>query len=162
MKIEIRKAEMADLGSIIEVENLCFPKEETATEEAFLYRIQAFEESFYVAVHDDVIVGLINGAITKLSSICDELYEADGGHDPKGTNQTIFGLAVHSHFQKQGIAAQLMEHLIQVSRATGRKKMILTCKDHLIHYYEKFGYENKGVSASTHGGAVWYDMVMKL
>ncbi len=30
--------------------------------------------------------------------------------------------------------------------------MILTCKDRLIHYYEKFGYRNLGLSASVHGG----------
>ena len=33
-----------------------------------------------------------------------------------------------------------------------------TCKEHLIPYYEKFGYRNCGVSESVHGGAVWYDM----
>ena len=39
--------------------------------------------------------------------------------------------------------------------------MILTCKDRLIPYYEKFGYRNLGVSASVHGGAVWYDMILE-
>ena len=39
-----------------------------------------------------------------------------------------------------------------------RKGCVLTCKDRLVHYYETFGYRSEGVSASTHGGAVWYDM----
>lgn len=60
------------------------------------------------------------------------------------------------------IAEQLMRHLIDVSRKAGRKGMGLTCKEHLIHYYAKFGYENQGVSGSTHGGALWYDMFMTL
>ena len=55
----------------------------------------------------------------------------------------------------------LMEHMIGDARAKGRKGLILTCKDRLIHYYEKFGYKNMGVSASVHGGAVWYDMLLE-
>ena len=35
---------------------------------------------------------------------------------------------------------------------------LITCKDRLVHYYEKFGFVNEGKSASVHGGAVWYDM----
>ena len=54
-----------------------------------------------------------------------------------------------------------MEHMIGDARAKGRKGLILTCKDRLIHYYEKFGYKNMGVSASVHGGAVWYDMLLE-
>ena len=39
--------------------------------------------------------------------------------------------------------------------------MILTCKEGLIPFYEAFGYRNLGVSASVHGGAMWYDMVLE-
>ena len=46
-------------------------------------------------------------------------------------------------------------------REAGMRGMILTCKAALIPYYERFGYRNKGISASVHGGAVWYDMVLK-
>ena len=35
------------------------------------------------------------------------------------------------------------------------------CKQALIHYYEKFGYRLLGLSASQHGGAVWYDMLLE-
>ena len=26
---------------------------------------------------------------------------------------------------------------------------------------KKFGYKNKGISKSVHGGAVWYDMILE-
>ena len=64
-------------------------------------------------------------------------------------------------YQRQGIAAELMNHLIKDAKDKGRKGLILTCKDRLIHYYAKFGYKNLGVSASVHGGAVWYDMLLE-
>ena len=38
--------------------------------------------------------------------------------------------------------------------------MVLTCKEGLIPFYQSFGFENRGLSASVHGGAVWYDMVL--
>ena len=39
---------------------------------------------------------------------------------------------------------------------------MLTCKDKLLHYYAKFGFVNEGVSASTHGGVVWYQMRLRI
>lgn len=35
---------------------------------------------------------------------------------------------------------------------------MLTCKERLIPYYERFGFRNEGLSASTHGGETWYQM----
>ena len=55
-------------------------------------------------------------------------------------------------------AGQVMERVIADARAQGRRGCVLTCKAALVHYYEKFGYISEGRSASTHGGAVWYDM----
>ncbi len=43
----------------------------------------------------------------------------------------------------------------------GRKGLVLTCKDHLVHYYAKFGFENEGVSESEHGGVRWNQMRLK-
>ena len=77
------------------------------------------------------------------------------------SGQSIFGLDVVEECRCQGLAARLMEEMIEIARKQGRRGLILTCKDRLIHYYEKFGYVNKGVSKSVHGGAVWYDMVLE-
>ena len=39
------------------------------------------------------------------------------------------------------------------------KGFVLTCKDHLIPFYESCGFRFKGVSKSVHGNAKWNDMV---
>ena len=45
------------------------------------------------------------------------------------------------------------------ARKQGRKGLVLTCKDRLVHYYAKFGFADEGVSdKSTHGNAVWHQM----
>ena len=51
-----------------------------------------------------------------------------------------------------------MRQAIADARAQGRKGLVLTCKDRLVHYYAKLGFVNEGVSGSTHGGVVWQQM----
>lgn len=160
-KITVRRATPDDLDAVCILENRTFPQAEAGTRTAFVYRLKTFPERFLLAEKDGCVVGMVNGCLSSLPTIEDELFE-ESGHDPAGKNQMIFGLATDPDYQRQGIAALLMETLIAQAKAEGRENMVLTCKDRLIHYYEKFGYENRGVSASTHGGAVWYDMVLPL
>ena len=91
----------------------------------------------------------------------DELYHDANLHNPNGAYQTVFGIAVHPDYQHQGIAVKLMNYLIKISCERGKKGIILTCKEHLIHFYEGFGYINKGISDSTHGNAVWNSMLLE-
>ena len=59
----------------------------------------------------------------------------------------------------QGCAGALIGRFITAAKEQGRMGVVLTCKDRLIHYYEKFGFVNEGLTAkSTHGGAEWYQM----
>ena len=157
----IRPVKTEDLDMVTEVEAVCFPAAEAATRESFAQRIATFPESFFVAEHNGKIIGFINGCVTDERTIHDEMFEDSSLHNPKGQYQSIFGLDVIPKYQRQGIAAELMKHLIEDAREKGRKGLILTCKDRLIHYYAKFGYQNLGISASVHGGAVWYDMLLE-
>ena len=157
----IRPVEKTDLDAVTAVEAICFPAAEAATRESFEQRIAAFPECFFVAEYEGNIIGFINGCVTDERTIRDEMFEDSSLHNPNGCYQSIFGLDVIPEYQRQGIAAELMNHLIADAKDKGRKGLILTCKDRLIHYYAKFGYKNLGVSASVHGGAVWYDMLLE-
>ncbi len=157
----IRMVRKEDLDGVAEVEALCFPAAEAAGKEAFRQRIGRFPESFFVAeLAGGTIIGFINGCATNGNTICDEMFENPDLHDPDGAYQSVFGLDVAEKWRGRGIAAALMDRLIEEAGRRGRKGMILTCKDRLIHYYEKFGYRNMGVSGSVHGGAIWYDMLL--
>jgi predicted GNAT family N-acyltransferase len=62
-------------------------------------------------------------------------------------------------YRRYGYAGKLIERAIADARAQGRKGLVLTCKDKLVHYYGKFGFEDEGISEkSVHGGAVWHQM----
>jgi ribosomal protein S18 acetylase RimI-like enzyme len=161
MNIIIRQASIEDLDEVTKVEASCFPEAEAATKESLEQRINTFPESFFVAETDGRIIGFINGCVTNRTVIYDELYKDSTLHISDGDYQTVFGLDVMPEYRNQGIAAQLMNYMIEISKAAGRKGVILTCKERLIHYYEKFGYVNKGISESVHGGAKWYDMILE-
>ena len=154
MDYTIRNVKIEDLDKVTEVEALCFPTAEAAVEASFRQRIETFPDSFFVAEDE-------NGSVTDERTIRDEMFEDSGLHRPEGLYQSVFGLDVIPEFRRQGVAADLMNRLMQEAKARGKKGMILTCKDRLIHYYEKFGYRNLGLSASVHGGAVWYDMLLE-
>lgn len=161
MVFQIRTVTAADLDAVTALEAACFPPAEAATREAFAYRIETFPERFFVAERQGRIIGLVNGCASDLPAIDDRLFEPQG-HDPEGKNQMVFGLAVHPDCRNNGIAAALLRRLIGFAREQDMNQVILTCKQEKIPYYQKFGFQNRGVSASEHGGAVWYDMVLPL
>ncbi|BBB89971.1 MAG TPA: N-acetyltransferase [Methylomusa anaerophila] len=161
IKVTIRGVRLEDLDRVAEIEAVCFPAAEAAPRKSFKERITTFPEYFLVAETDDLI-GLINGCATNSPVIYDELFHNTSLHIPAGENLAVFGLDVIPAYRKQGIAAQLMHHFIQIAKNTGRKRVILTCKHELVHYYESFGYRNNGISGSTHGGSQWFDMTLVL
>lgn len=157
----IRTAVPEDLDMAVQVELSCFPAAEAADRKSLKERLETFPQSFLVAEAEGRIIGFINGAVTDERTIADEMFEDISLHNPRGAYQSIFGLDVIEQYRRRGVAAGLMEAMIETAREQGRKGLILTCKDRLIHYYEKFGYVNMGLSRSVHGRAVWYDMILE-
>lgn len=99
-----------------------------------------------------------NGMVTNEDTLTDEMYENVDLHNENGQWQMIFGVNTIPEYRRQGCAEKLMRKVISDVKDQGRKGLVLTCKDSLIHYYEKFGFKNEGISDSTHGGAIWYNM----
>lgn len=158
--MSIRNARAGDLNAIIEIERVCFPPQEAAGPQALTARFAAFPECFFVAEEEGRVVGFINGCAHDEPCLPDELYHDASLHRPDGAYQTVFGLDVLPDHRKKGIAASLLRRMIEEARARGRKGVVLTCKDALRPYYERFGFMWQGASASTHGGASWNDMLL--
>lgn len=156
--MKIRNASMADLEAITEMEKECFPEAEAATKESFRKRIAYFGTHFWLLEEEGRLIGMINGMVTEEAKLRDEMYEDAGLHDPNGSWQMIFGVETIPEYRCRGYAGKVMERVIRDCQAAGRKGIVLTCKDRLVPYYEKFGFVNEGISESVHGGVVWYDM----
>ena len=159
--MNIRTATMADLSALTAVEAACFPVAEAATEADFAARLRIYPNHFWLLEQDGEVVSFVNGMVTDEPTIRDEMYANASLHREDGAWQAIFGVNTLPDYRHRGLAGQLLTAAAEDARTAGRRGCILTCKDRLIHYYEKFGYQNQGVSQSVHGGVVWYDMTLE-
>lgn len=159
--MEIRKATLNDLKAITMVEATCFPQAEAATEESFQKRLSVYSNHFWILWDNDTMVGFVNGMVTDEEDLTDEMYENASMHKEDGAWQMIFGVDTIPEYRRQGCAEMLLKQVIAEAKEQGRKGLVLTCKDRLIHYYAKFGFVNEGISESVHGNVVWYQMRLK-
>lgn len=154
----IRTAQMEDIDAIIAVETECFPPAEAATREEFAERLKYYKDHFWLMFDGGHLVAFVDGMVTSQKDLTDEMYEKAELHEEQGDWQMIFGVNTIPAYRRRGLAEQLLKRAIADAKAQGKKGLVLTCKDKLIHYYAKFGFENEGVSESAHGGAVWNQM----
>lgn len=156
--MNIRTATMADLDALTAIEAACFPAAEAAPRAAFEKRLAVYPDHFWVLEDEGKIVSFVNGMVTDEEKLRDEMYENAALHTESGAWQMIFGVNTLPACRRRGLAELVLRRCIDDARTQGRRGVVLTCKDKLVHYYEKFGFHSEGVSQSTHGGAVWYDM----
>ena len=159
--MEIRKATLADLAAVTAVEAECFPAAEAATEESFRARLSVYPDHFWLLFDGDKLISFVNGMVTDIADLCDEMYENAAMHDENGAWQMIFGVNTIPSYRRRGLAEQVLRQVIADAKIQGRKGLVLTCKDKLVHYYGKLGFVSEGISQSGHGGVVWYQMRLK-
>ena len=156
--MNIRTATLNDLDAVTAVEAACFPAAEAASEEEFAERLRYYGSHFWLMWDGEKLAGFVDGMVTNQADLTDELYAQAALHDESGAWQMIFGVNTLPEYRRQGVAAALLERAISDAKAQGRKGLVLTCKDKLVHYYAKFGFVNEGVSQSTHGNVAWNQM----
>ena len=157
--MRIRTAALEDLAAVTAVEAACFPAAEAAIEADFAQRLADYPNHFWLLEEDDgTLVSFVDGMVTDEPILRDEMYENAALHNEDGAWQMICGVNTLPAYRRRGCAGQLLRRAIDDARTQGRRGCVLTCKEALVHYYESFGFRNEGVSESTHGGAVWYDM----
>ena len=157
--MRIRTAAAEDLSALAEMESICFPPEEAASHQSLARRLAVYPNHFWLMEDESgTLISFIDGPVTTAPKLSDEMFGHPELHDETGGWQMILGVNTAPEHRRRGYAAAVMERVIADAKCQGRKGCVLTCKTELVHYYEKFGYCNEGISASVHGGAVWYDM----
>lgn len=154
----IRTATEQDLDAIVAVEADCFPVAEAATRAEFAERLRYYGDHFWLLLEDGKLVAFVDGMVTDSADLTDEMYADASLHDEKGAWQMIFGVNTLPEYRRRGLAGKLLETAIAAAKQQGRKGLVLTCKEKLVHYYAKFGFVSEGVSGSTHGNVTWYQM----
>ena len=156
--MRIRTASPGDLAAVAGVGAACFPPAEAASEASFAARLAVYPNHFWLMEEDGRLVSFVNGLATDEPILRDAMYADASLHNEAGAWQMIFGVNTLPAYRRQGRAALLLRRAEADARAAGRKGCVLTCKAPLLHYYEALGYRNEGPSASTHGGAAWFDL----
>lgn len=155
----IRTATTEDLDAVAAVEAECFPPAEAATRAEFEERIRCYGDHFWLMFEGYKLIAFVDGMVTDLPDLTDEMYEKAEMHNESGRWQMIFGVNTLPAYRKKGYAGALIQKAIEDARAQERAGLVLTCKDKLVHYYAKFGFVNEGTSdKSQHGGVEWNQM----
>lgn len=160
--LTVRPAVMADLDRCAAIEAACFPPEQAASRESIQSRIAAYGDYVLVGELDGTVIGYAMGPVIGQDTIEDAMFDNTDCHGEDNPWQSVFSLAVHPGWQGRGYGRKILNALVGLARREGRKGVTLTCLDRKVAYYESFGFQNRGVSKSVHGGAVWYDMILPL
>ena len=157
--IRIRQVDLSDWEEILAIEHLNFPAAEAASSEVLKERIEQIPDTFLLAELHGELAGYIVGPAVQARYLTDDLFGKVGANSPEGGFIAVQSLSVHPDFQRQGVGTLLLAALKETAVQQNRKGISLTCHDELIPYYEMNGFVHEGISDSTHGGAVWSDMV---
>jgi len=167
-KIALRTVTAADTDRCHALEMACFEPSEAASRETIQQRQEVFPEGFLVlermaaGVDEGEVVAFLNSVASHQPDPADEDLKKLVGHDPAGAHLVILSVAVRPDLQGQGLSRPLLERFISWARAEEKETILLLCKANLIPYYQKFGFVDRGPSASTHGGYAWHEMALVL
>ncbi|KAH7379553.1 hypothetical protein BKA66DRAFT_466267 [Pyrenochaeta sp. MPI-SDFR-AT-0127] len=83
------------------------------------------------------------------------------GHNEDGDTICVHSLCVHPNFVGKGLGQVLLKSYVQRIKDSGvGKRIALICRERLVKFYEKAGFENVGPSKCQYGGGNWVDMVL--
>ena len=163
LAVHIRNGVASDGSTVLENFNLTHAETDYLLSYPDENHFDAEQESQYLekkstSPNEIELIAFVDGMVTDQADLTDEMYEKGELHNENGAWQMIFGVNTIPSCRKKGYAGELIKAAIEDARKQGRKGLVLTCKDKLIHYYAKFGFVNEGVSQSVHGNVVWYQM----
>ena len=148
----------------VRMEQICFPPHEACSEKHMKERIAKAPEMFLVAIHKESgeMAGFLNGLSTDESVFRDEFFLDAELYNPKGAHVMLLGLDVLPKYRGQGLAKEIVNQYKIREKAKGRKSLILTCLDAKVSMYERMGFTDLGISASTWGNEEWHEMCIPL
>ncbi|MBP2057947.1 ribosomal protein S18 acetylase RimI-like enzyme [Lactobacillus colini] len=163
MEIIYRPVQAKDLKEIVELEADAFHMSREMVQNDMVGRITNYPDTFWVAEDKETnrVVGHIFGPAFAKKYIEDEIYFKNHPNRVEDDYQMILSLAVLPEYRLNGIASHLLAKLEAVASSQERKALSLTCRDELINFYEKFGYQNEGTAQNLPGETL-YNMVKQI
>ena len=159
-KFEFRDIYQEEADQAVLIEQICFPPNEACSEKHMKERIARAPELFLVAVDKESgkIAGFLNGLSTNEEKFRDEFFTDADLYEPSGKNVMLLGLDVLPEYRRQGLATAIVAEYVRREQEKNRKMLVLTCLDAKVAMYEKMGFVDNGIAASTWGGEEWHEM----
>ena len=159
-QFEFRSIKQEEADEAAEVEQICFPPNEACSPAHMKERIKIAADNFLIAIDKKTgkMAGFLNGIATDEYVFRDEFFTDAGLHNPEGENIMLLGLDILPEYRKQGLGRELVYNYCRREQALGRKRLVLTCLKNKVKMYTKFGFMDRGESASEWGGEKWHEM----
>jgi GNAT superfamily N-acetyltransferase len=154
----IRYASADDLDLLAAAEAAGFPAAEAAPRETLRARLAAWPDCFWLLFRDGALASFVDGPASRERDLTDRLYENASLCAPRGDWQMLFGVVTAAPYRGLGCASLLLRLAAADAKVRGCRGVVLACKEALVPFYARLGYRDEGVSASSHGGAVWRQM----
>ncbi|KAJ5646068.1 hypothetical protein N7490_002440 [Penicillium lividum] len=177
----------SNVDDCLAVEN-AFPEQERCSRDKFVYRLSKCPELslglFTLPLYGDepkpraTLIGHIIATRTSEPNVTDRSMRLpkdwqgerwtveDGqavGHEECGGTIAIHSLAVLPEHQGKQVGSTLMKSYIhRIREAQIADRIAIIAHDHLVPFYESFGFENHGPSQCQFGGGGWVDLVLEL
>lgn len=124
-------------------------------------RLHHYPDHFWLLFEDETLVSFLDGFVTDLPDLPDDMFEHAELHDENGQWQMIFGVNTIPSRRRRGHAGTLIDCAIRDAERQGRKGVVLTCKDEMIPYYAKFGFITECKGLSRYAGIAWNQMRLR-
>lgn len=108
------------------------------------------------------VLACIDGLCSSRRDLTDDLFVDVRLHEPDGEWLMLCGVVTRPDRRGEGVASRLMRAVLDEAARRGMRGVVLTCKEHMLAWYARFGFVSEGLSASQHGGATWYQMRLSL
>lgn len=153
-----------DVREAIAIETVCFPPHEACSPASMEARMKAAPERFLAAIDkkSGKMAGFLNGITTDEAVFRDDFFTDAALHRKDGTYTMLLGLDVLPEYRRRGLGRELMRRYLEAERARGVREVVLTCLEDKVSMYERFGFTDKGMSASVWGGEQWHEMGIRL
>lgn len=84
------------------------------------------------------------------------------GHEEGGGTIAIHSLAVLEEHQGKQVGSTLMKSYIhRIREAQIADRIAIIAHDHLVEFYQSFGFEDRGESKCQFGGGGWRDLILE-
>lgn len=127
-KINVRRMDIEDIDSVLEIEHLCFPS--PWTRESFIREIQTNMLAKYLVIE-------LHGRIVGYGGMW---FIVDEAH--------ITNIAIHPKYRERGLGSYLVKSMIEYTKNLGIYRMTLEVRKSNLtaqRLYEKFNFKSAGI-----------------